>query len=59
MSWKSAGVKRSRSYSSLRMRAISFGDRLRRELVENGGRTAAAPRKDVSEGTDASKGNER
>lgn len=34
MSWKSAGVQRSRDYSMLRIREIGFGERLRRKFVE-------------------------
>lgn len=36
IAWKSAGVKRSKKYSLLRLREISFGERLRREFVEQG-----------------------
>lgn len=36
-SWNSAGVQRSRSYTTLRMRELSFGERLRREFVEKTG----------------------
>jgi len=43
LSWKSAGVKRSKRYSILRLREISFGERLRRELVESGEGLRPAP----------------
>ena len=49
ISWESSGVKRAKSYSILRLREISFGERLRRELVE--GREDASPPR-VPRGTD-------
>jgi len=37
MRWESGGVRRSRSFSQLRLRQIGFGERLRREFVEKSG----------------------
>ena len=36
-SWNSAGVQRARSYTTLHLRELSFGERLRREFVEKTG----------------------
>jgi len=33
MSWKAAGVRRATSFSTILVREISFGERLRRRLV--------------------------
>lgn len=43
LSWESSGVRCARSYSILRLREISFGERLRRELVEGEERPSGAP----------------
>lgn len=43
LSWESSGVRRARNYSMLRLREISFGERLRRELVEGEERASSAP----------------
>ena len=37
MTWKSAGVKRSKKWSTLRIRELAFGERLRREFIEGKG----------------------
>ncbi len=34
MSWQSAGVKRGKTWSMLRIREVPFGERLRREFIE-------------------------
>lgn len=34
MTWKSAGVRRSKKFSTILLRQISFGERLRREFVQ-------------------------
>jgi len=34
LSWESAGTQRSKSWSMLRIKELSFGERLRRELIE-------------------------
>ena len=36
LTWESAGVKRSKRFSLLLLRELPFGERLRRELVEEG-----------------------
>lgn len=52
MSWKSAGVKRSKRFSVLRMREITFGERLRREFVERGRPTRPEPPEAGGEGSE-------
>ena len=37
LSWQSAGVRRSKKVQLLRLREISFGERMRREFVEGSG----------------------
>ncbi len=37
MTWESAGMKRSKSWSMLRIKELSFGERLRREFIEKSG----------------------
>jgi type II secretory pathway component PulJ len=34
IAWKSGGVRRTKSYTTLKLRQIGFGERLRREFVE-------------------------
>ena len=36
LSWMSGGVKKSRTYTTLLLREVSFGERLRREFIEHG-----------------------
>jgi len=48
MSWSSAGVRRAMSFSTILVREVPFGERLRRRFVERGGapaQPAAAPPK--------------
>ena len=48
MSWTSAGVRRAMSFSTILVREVPFGERLRRRFVERAGRTpepAAVPPK--------------
>jgi len=46
MSWESAGMKRSKDWSMIRIQELPFGERLRREFIEKSGgfkpRTTAA-----------------
>ena len=37
MSWESAGVKRTKNWSMLRIKELPFGERLRREFIEGSG----------------------
>lgn len=37
MRWESAGVKRSKKWSMLKIREVPFGERLRREFIEGSG----------------------
>lgn len=50
LSWKAAGVRRSKKIQLLRLREISFGERLRREFVERSGGFHKASDKDNSPG---------
>ena len=43
LSWKSAGVRREARFSTILVREVPFGERLRRRLVEGGTPPAPAP----------------
>jgi hypothetical protein len=43
MTWKSAGVQREKRFTTLLLREVPFGERLRRRFIEAGGSGSAPP----------------
>jgi len=51
MSWESGGMKRSKSWSMIRLKELPFGERLRREFIEKSGGFKTNATEDARNGT--------